>query len=131
MIGDTYDTGDDSVGVIRLFQNNIGDAVTLSDDQIRSGRGTSNVTTTRRASLSLSGKGTEARATISIYVDENLLAEVRADANGEWAYTWLGTETGCGIEFGETYYITVTQTDLAGNISELSASYIINIGWDD
>lgn len=121
----------DTGGVVRSFQNNVGEAVILSSGQIVAGLGTGNVTTNDTTSLALSGKGAEGLAQIAIYVDGNLLASVQANSDGEWTYTWLGTEDGCEIVSGNYYNLTVRQTDLAGNVSAESDSYRINVDMAD
>jgi hypothetical protein len=119
----------DSGGLIRSFQNNVGEAVVLASDQIVAGLNTRNVTTEDAASLALSGKGAESLSKISIYVNGELLTDdIQADEFGEWDFTWEGTEEGFEILRSEDYAITVTQTDAAGNLSELSETYNIHVG---
>ncbi len=117
-----------SGGVIRSFQNNVGEAVNLSSSQIIDGLGSGNVTTDATELLLLSGKGAEDQANISLYIDGNLLTdEIQANDSGEWVFTWIGTEDGFDIVSGESYSITVKQTDVAGNTSEISEAYNITI----
>ncbi|MEA4921033.1 MAG: S-layer homology domain-containing protein [Clostridiaceae bacterium] len=118
----------DQGGTIRYFTNSVGEAVRLSEDQIIGGSGTANVTTDDTNSFLLSGKGAESLAKIAVYVNGNLLAdEIQADESGAWSLTWLGTEEGFEIAKGESYSITVKQTDVAGNVSDISDFYVITV----
>lgn len=57
---------------------------------------------------------TEANATVALYVNGQLLSSTKADANGLWTYTMAA------LSPNTTYNLSVTVTDLAGNVSKQS-----------
>ncbi|SDH13643.1 MULTISPECIES: Ig-like domain-containing protein [unclassified Duganella] len=57
---------------------------------------------------------TEANATVALYVNGQLLTSTKADANGLWTYTMAA------LASNTTYNLSVTVTDLAGNVSKQS-----------
>src|SRR6185369_7846641 len=64
----------------------------------------------------------EAGSTVSLYDNASLVTTVTANATtGAWSYT------PSALSDGSTHSFTVTATDAAGNVSDASSAYVLNI----
>ncbi len=69
----------------------------------------------------ISGSGTEAGATISVYDNGTLIGTTTADANGAWTFT-----PATALPQG-AHSFTATATDALGNVSVPSAAHVITV----
>ncbi|PKO57963.1 MAG: hypothetical protein CVU24_18035, partial [Betaproteobacteria bacterium HGW-Betaproteobacteria-18] len=95
--------------------------ITSADDNVGPVLGNvANGGTTNDTTPALSGTA-EANSTVSIYDGGTLIATVTADGSGTWTYT------PAALTGGTTHSFTVTATDAAGNISPVSAPYVLTV----
>jgi hypothetical protein len=74
------------------------------------------------ASLTLSGRA-EPQSQVQVFLNGTAQATVNADGNGNWNYNYKPLTLPNG-----TYNFTTVDTDLAGNVSPLSANYKLVLG---
>ncbi|MDX1589453.1 MAG: Ig-like domain-containing protein [Oleiphilaceae bacterium] len=85
---------------------------TITDDTGTAGDGITSDTT-----LVFNGSS-EANASVEVLIDGGAIGTATADGSGNWSYDHTGTTLAEG-----TYTVTAQATDLAGNVSALSASF--------
>ncbi|WP_290579332.1 Ig-like domain-containing protein [Ketobacter sp.] len=88
----------------------------ISDDT-----GTAGDAITADTTLIINGSS-EADATVDVYLDAVLIGVTTADAGGNWAFDYSATVLANG-----TYTATAVATDLAGNVSAISAGFSIEV----